>query len=327
MSRVLIFDPLSEKGHREFNNSFDKLFLKFEREWIVSKDMHDSMHINCSKNHFDNKLINKKNKFFYLFNQVFLLIKFIIYSRKYDKAILVSYYLPSVFLLSVIFSLSKEKYFFVEHNTIPESSRIKDIMFRFLTCKITHICLAPYIGKYLTKKYRKRTISIWHPFPESQPQVEKNENLFFMPSSTITDNDRNKILDRFFCESTSLLYLKGERQGETSKNIIFQKFFNDYNDLMARSKFVIIPQKFSYRVSGVFFEAISNNCIVLMSKCEFSNSMAAVFDKNVFIVDDWNVFDLSYAKEIPVDFNNDSVYKIEKIHLNSIKVIYDEFKC
>lgn len=326
MSRVLIFDPLSEKGHIEFNNSFDKLFFKFERQWVVSKDMYDSMNISCSKKYFDNKLLDKKNKFFYFINQIYLLVKFIKLSRDYDKAILASYYLPATFLFSIIFYFSRKKYFFVEHNTVPEFNIIKDIMFRLLTCKVTHVCLAPYISEYLSRKYRKLTISIWHPFPEPQPKVKKKDNLFFMPSSTITNDDRKNIIDFFSCKPNFRLYLKGECHSEVPKNIIPQKFFDNYNILMAQSKFVIIPQSFSYRVSGVFFEAIANNCIVLMSKCEFSNSMAELFNNNVFIIDDWRFFDSIDLDITSVDISN-NVDKIKEIQLNSVEVICEAFRC
>jgi hypothetical protein len=81
-------------------------------------------------------------------------------------------------------------------------------------------------------------------------------------------------------------------------------YFEDYEKILNSADIIFIPQKFEYRVSGVFYEAIANeNSIIVMSKCTYSKSMKSIFGDSIVMLEDLE--DLNECLSSPIMTVND----------------------
>ena len=110
-----------------------------------------------------------------------------------------------------------------------------------------------------------------------------------MPSTTIDKALVDEICDTFTsCSSIkATLYLKGDKH-LSSENIVYRPHYTDYRAKICESSYVIIPQIFEYRVSGVFYDAIAGSSTILMSDCIFAQNMRLLYGNRVVILKDWS---------------------------------------
>ena len=288
--RVLIVDPLSERGHINFNIQFEKLISSFDLSWIVcERDVEFYLGVKVVER-FKERLINKQNRLLYFFGQSYILLNVLFFciKTKHDKVVLLSYELPSLSIASHLYRLFHVKLYLVEHNTFVPKSKFKNCLFRFISPKACHICLAPYIADVIFSKFGREAIGIWHPVPSVRNIKEDIKvNRVFMPSTTIGGNISSEIYDTFLQSSRYELYAKGEGLLFKDTNVHMKTFFDNYFELLYSSFCVVIPQNFDYRVSGVFFEAISGGAILAVSDCTFGREMKKAFPERVLIVTNW----------------------------------------
>lgn len=284
---MLIVDPLSPPGHICFN--------KYFCSYLPIKKM--CFYLSSDRIYLFNKLENiipypainfkNKNRIAYFFIQCYILIKIIFISKKIKKneILFLSYELPSMMILSHLFALFNIKLFVLEHNTFKPDSIVRKQMFLLMNKKVIHICLAPYIEKKI-KSYNIKTIFTWHPINENIKAGHNLKNIFFMPSSTIPNELIKPILNSFETTKRHKLFYKSKHE-YISEFVISKPFFDNYEDLIANSEGVLIPQKFNYRLSGVFFDALPGTSYIYMSDCMFSREMFKIFPKRIIILKDW----------------------------------------
>lgn len=297
MKKILLIDPLDEKGHKFFNAEFIGAFDKniFELTLITSSSSSDYyMHKVQKLKTYPDFLLSKKNRLLYgLFQLYILLYSFFIRSKSsYDAVIFLSYELPSMAMFS---HFLRGNDYLVEHNTIS-TGFVKSNLFKCISKSVTHICLEKYIALYIKSYFRKRSTIVSHPYNSEIIQFI-NKNTFnvvnsnkkvFMPSATIKAEVFNDICNSIADNDGFLLLAKGEDK-ILSKNIIVKRFYDNYIFEMVTSNFVLIPQCFEYRVSGVFYEAILiPHIIIVMSDCLFANEMKIKFGDRIHICLDWS---------------------------------------
>ncbi|WP_447877280.1 hypothetical protein [Serratia fonticola] len=296
--KILLVDTLSEPGHTSFNQSIV--------DWLENEDVSmyfsDSMARNFDSafQSFPDNMLVKSSKWKYKFNQIILMKN--VFSRlrysSFDKVLFLSYEPLSMFIWSYFFRyFSHASIFVVEHNTVPKSGFFKKMPYKMISKTVTHITLMDYISKYVSDKFNKRAVTVRHPMNnilnstnECIEPLEINDNkIIFMPSATIDADTTNKIFQVVSQNKGYTLYAKPKYDvGFESDNIILSTRFDNYNRMMASSDVVIIPQDFDYRVSGVLYEALQSNALIIVSDCIFGRFASEYFPGRVFIVSDWH---------------------------------------
>lgn len=297
MKKILLIDPLDEKGHKFFNAEFINIFDKAMFEiTLVTSSSSSNVYLNkvSSLKTYPKFLLSKRSRLLYSFSQFCILLYSIFVRSKthYDAVIFLSYELPSMALFS---HFLKGNDYLVEHNTISNGF-IKRNLFEFISKKITHICLEKYIALYVKNSFRKKATIVGHPYnseliefikTNNQNNVTANKKIF-MPSATIKSEIFYDITNSIADDDSFLLLAKGEYEA-VSENIIVKKFYDNYYLEMFSSHFVLIPQCFEYRVSGVFYEAILiPHIVIVMSDCLFANEMKLKFGNRIHICKNWS---------------------------------------
>lgn len=330
---ILFVDTLSESGHKNFNIGFVK---KFERKsakinFFLSKDLSITFKVGGG---FSNFWLLKKYRFIYSFFQAILLCRAFYYAKKTgsEKVIFLSYEIVSftIMLNFLKYFLAKNKYYVVEHNTFEPNSKIKSFFFNLIPVNVTHIALSEYI-KCEILKFNKSCITLNHPFFDFNLSSEKcncNEchKLVFMPSSNVDVRVKEQIISYFADKLQYKVYVKGD-SCRNFGSIVFKPFFLDYQFLIVNAHFVIIPQKFNFRVSGVFYEAIANsNAKILISNSPFAIAMKNDFPHQVYIVHDWSQLDVFDDFFIDREFGiDDKLLTIAKFNESDLAIINREF--
>lgn len=322
-NQILIVDPLSEPGHGNFNSNFLDLLKEKDITLLASK--HCCSNLSFPNNRYiPESLLRKNNRILYSLNQILILFYAVYFARRYrfPKVVFISYDIISFPLVSHLFS---NNVYVLEHNTIEPKKRTKLRLFNWISSKVTHICLSEYITNFVKNDCHKKAITINHPIKKwTVSAAESSTTLAFMPSTTVDEDTRNLIVKQFVGQDKFVLYTKGK--SKSSKQVIFQPRYDDYFEMIDKSKFIIIPQLFDYRVSGVFFEAIgATDTLIIMYSCVFSENMKKIFPNNVVIVKDWSnlMFDISEHQSCFQQDETESVIKI--LNEQNIENVTDEF--
>ncbi|MBN4832045.1 hypothetical protein [Enterobacter hormaechei] len=334
--KILIADPLCEKGHLNFNLNIIKWFNNDQNisiDLYLSESMLKDMSMQGIA--FKDSLLTKGNKYKYKLNQLKIINDIYKYAidHKYDKLIFLSYELFSTaaFLNLKKFRNNLEIVLF-EHNTVPNSFA-KELLYRAIpTYKITHVGLMPYISKYITEKFHKKSIYIPHPIRliiANTNEIKSNDvgrvTNVFMPSF-VEENLKHKICASFDTLGNKFI-LRTKGKLSKFKNVYTQEFFYNYDENMLDADAIFIPQKFDYRVSGVLFEALQTDAKIFMSNCLFSKSLKEKFESKIVIVDDWEHY---IRHEFINEINNrNGKERINREAFNSVgfKLLQKELLC
>lgn len=292
--KILVADPLSEKGHLNFNSNFIKWFdgnYSIAIDYYFSDSMLHAMELNGET--FPDLYLKKDNPFKYKINQIKILNDIYNYAvrNKYDKLLILSYelYSTSVFFnMKNILANNNIEIYLIEHNTIP-TSFIKDFFYKLIPKKnITHIGLMPYISEYIYNKYNKKSIYIPHPIRKITEKCSKKSDgviSVFMPS--YVEESLKAQICKSFQELGDKFLLKTKGDLGRTGNIIKQEYFDNYDSELLKADAIFIPQKFEYRVSGVLYEALQTDAKIFMSNCLFAQSLRKQFHNKIVLVNDW----------------------------------------
>jgi len=318
---MLIVDPLDEKGHENFNRLFLDL-LGESHTLLVSSSSNYRGGALSNTRLFSSRLINKRFRFFYLLGQIIIIFRTLNFAivNKEKCVVFLCYDLFALVFLSHFFYLFNIRLYLIEHNTFVPSSKVKSTLFNLINKAAKHITLAPYIGSKIQRR-KKKVISIWHPIKKIEfnsdnllgVTLDKQKKILFMPSSTISEKSKMEINNSIKCIEDVILIRKGNGFSEES-NVIEQQYFEHYENIILRANGILIPQKFDYRVSGVFFEALNSSATIYMSNCAFSREMESCFGTKVKIVCDWSQFVVTEkcGKVIDADLWNNKIARILK---------------
>jgi hypothetical protein len=212
--------------------------------------------------------------------------------RRIDTVILLSYYLPVFTLFSWLFSLAGKRVIVVEHNTLVPASKPKQLAFRMISSKVTHLCFEEYIAEFVSKTYKRKSAAVRIPLTSSCPTstsaeaVRAKRRIVFMPSSTVSPALSKEIESAFTGAKEYVLYCKGEASVEGA-SLVKQNFFDNYSDLISESYCVLVPQPFDYRVSGVFYEALLSNSTIAVADTRFGRAMSEKYPDRVVVIREW----------------------------------------
>ncbi|ALM72124.1 hypothetical protein [Vibrio vulnificus] len=291
---LIIADTLSEKGHYKFNNEILNWMCKEDIDFIsfFSSDFFDNKSENENNLSFSSFFLYKKNMIVYVSFQFLLHLRLLLLSHKNDKkVILLSYEIYSFSIISYLYRLMGVKVLVVEHNTVPNSSsKIKSVFYSLISSHVKHLCLESYISNYVSNEFGKKSAFFQHPILiENEINYTKskfnNQSYFFMPSSTVEASVADSIIKLFALNPSEHLLMK-DIGCIRSKNVEKQKFFEDYYNLLMKADGVILPQDFSYRVSGVFYESLAYVNKVYMTPCIMSVEMKKLYPERVVIIDE-----------------------------------------
>ena len=219
-----------------------------------------------------------KGKVTYRIEQIYLIIKALIICKreKADKIVFLSYDTVALFLSLLFFK--KNNVFVFEHNNIDQclSSSVKAWTYKLLSKKVTSYVFEDYIGHFITKNYNRKFPHYFHPLFKIQSHGKVNTigNYIFMPSTFVCEHDFSKVFEfaqknqlKIVCKNHDFL------KHFCNQKIISNDFFDDYNDLFLNAKFIAILNDFSYRISGVYYEAVANNKNILIKDTIMSRKM------------------------------------------------------
>ncbi|MGF1689542.1 hypothetical protein L4C36_23285, partial [Photobacterium japonica] len=225
------------------------------------------------------------NKVFYRFQQMLFLLNlfFVLKEGGYRKCIFLSY----ENLTMLPFSYFLKNVSVIEHNNIDQllTSKFKSFAYSYTSSKVEHFVFEDYIGEYISKKYNKNYNVLAHPERKIQSIKEKkfDKEYVFCPSGDVSYEFLLKLCQ--FCKQNDYLLIAKDKYNLTGKCDVIQKsFFEDYDSLFINSKFIAIGVEFSYRISGVFYEAIANHKKVIMNECVFSSNVQSKYINNIEMV-------------------------------------------
>jgi hypothetical protein len=236
-----------------------------------------------------------QNRIWFLFCQILIMgyVLLRVLFGRVDTVILLSYYLPVFTLYSWLFSLVGKRVIVVEHNTLVPTSKLKQLAFRMISPRVTHICFEEYIAEFVSKIYKRASAVVRIPLTNSFPAstftevVGAKRRIVFMPSSTVSPATSEEIESAFAEAAEYVLYCKGEPSVKRA-GVVKQKFFDNYSDLISESHCVLIPQPFDYRVSGVFYEALLGDSTIAVADARFGRAMAEKYPERVVVVSEWS---------------------------------------
>ena len=326
--KFIVADTLSENGHLSFNKFILKGLItkNIVSTSFLSKEILDKLDLKNSSvgKGFPVWLVGKGNMFFYILKQFYLHIILIALAKKNSSAVLLlSYEIYSFSLMSHIYRVFGVEVFIINHNTVPKKNNsVKGWFFSKISDKVIHFCLEEYITHFVTTAYNKIARTFPHPIlinegTESDFHPNSNQKQFFMPSSTIPSNVADEIIDVFSKKKDYTLLMKniGEKQSE---NVLKSTFFSNYYTLLSRSKFVILPQNFDYRVSGVFYEALAYNNLIFMTESMMSKNLKVKYPKKVILVSDFSEI-IGWGESFSAtNMCFDNTVDVEKYNENSI---------
>ncbi|MFH4534584.1 hypothetical protein WMQ26_15045 [Vibrio diabolicus] len=229
--------------------------------------------------------IDASNKLLYRLQQILFLFKVALLLRNisYKECIFLSYENISFFP----FSYTNNRILVVEHNNIDQllSSKFKSLFYRLTSNDVEHIVFEGYIGEYITSKYNKKHSVLEHP-KRRIVALEPNEidrDYIFCPSGDASYDFLIKLSK--YCKDNNLLLITKDNYDLSQEcDVIQKKFFSNYDSIFKNAKYIAIGVDFSYRVSGVFYEAIANDKRVILNDCIFSSNVKLKYNKNIEIV-------------------------------------------
>jgi glycosyltransferase involved in cell wall biosynthesis len=311
--KILIIDQFSQRQHLFFNKGILTSLLKIpevEKIFIIGSksafpqgvsekvsfiDTHNLKMYGEDLNGIRGKLKNvtKLHKCARIANNL-----------KVDLVIFFSYETVSLSLASFFFSspvLAFNHYNVDDFSNEILKSRIKFFLISHLAQKVALVSLEDFITDHLkTVGLKNKLFTLPHPIlddiVEKYTRMWSNTNhdsrehkeyyVIFIPSGSSSKN----FLNNFFSQEMVGLkiYAKYDKQIKTDA-IQTKPFFDDeeYYKIMKSCDFVFIPfnENFNYRVSGVFYEAVSFGKHVLVTNSKFSEFMKEKYPYLVSIVE------------------------------------------
>lgn len=289
LKKVLFIDPLSQEGHISYNNywlnSMDKLQIDydfvFRENYIKLLKKNNGNLIYEIPNKMYHKIEGVKNFFLkrYYLIKILNIIKSEIELENYDVIIFSSF--ENFSFLFNNFPSEKIIYAVLHGNLEKIDNKIIFSILKLISKKIIFISLDNYI-KDILNKIHLDSIVIPHPIPDPFKN-KKNKNLrkltIFSPSKTSIDE---KIINSILIDEKFHLFLKENNikfilrssliDYRTDYLEITKKYLteNEYQNFFQESSIIFLPYKkeFKNRISNIFFEAISNNKVIISSKCD-----------------------------------------------------------
>ena len=161
-----------------------------------------------------------------------------------------------------------------------------------------------YIAEYLENVFDKKTILMNHPIyidvdevvPEEIEVDSSDSVIVYSPSGSNKVFYVNKFLD-FMPFDWFFVAKKTDVKQKENERCCYKEWFSNYYGYMKRSDIVFIGQDFGYRVSGVFYEALSMKKRTIMPRCKFSEALIRRFPSSILFLEE-DLFSDRHALEV-----------------------------
>jgi hypothetical protein len=283
LKKVLYIDLLSPKGHMKINKKFIEYLCNISKQITIDlalrKDYVEYDLNNSIKNviYLPEKFYTFENKFGYRHTN-YKLLKWVnknIPFNNYDYVFISSYETISMAIFSRFKKVGSNLFLF-NHNNVQEleQSITKKLFFKIINKNISHIVFDEKIRSYLETEIeiKNKVKIIHHPLvygKEIKIRRPNKINFIFAPSNSNNDNELSKIINSIGEISCDLkIYLKSKYLNLNNENMTisnkwlsedeYKTLFNEADCIM-----LLFGDDFNYRISGVFFEAISLDKYIL----------------------------------------------------------------
>ncbi|CDU10775.1 hypothetical protein VCR31J2_2260042 [Vibrio coralliirubri] len=294
--KIAVIEPLQAKGHLNINAFYlNALNKKYDVDFYVVPELYEKYKTLENEN-LKIKKIGLKNKsnstLFYFLANVIALFKLALNIKNsgIDKVIFLSYHLPSFAPISYVYSSLFSSCLVIEHNTIPKTIS-KKVLYRLVSSNIFHGCLHPSISKFIDRNFNKKTIDINHPITLPKFEIDKNKchhkkQFIFAPSGLVTSDDIDFLLSRIGDYDIDIL----TKVESPDNRVVTKKRFEPYERLMSEALFIYNPFSISHRVSGIYFDALANQNLMICKKNEVTLELKSLFPDLVIFQDDCESF-------------------------------------
>ncbi len=304
MKNIVLADPLSPEGHKDIDKVIIRLLKDYCNLVVITADeyldekFNNVRYISLKKDLFyisNNSLKNRKR----LFQVLMVIKKYLKEIEDIDNLIIMSYDTITFSIWNRLFKgiplkLLNKTYIY-NHSNIDEiiSSRIKNKMFNLISSDIHFVCYEEFIRNKVEILYQKQSIVIRHNISNYKKKfmlekVRKELKQFFNDESFVisfpsTIYDQYNILSciikldksGYLRDHGIKIFIKRATSEYVSKNIMILNdylTFDEYSYIFLKSNSIGIiynPSEYVYRVSGVYFDALTFKKPVIYSKTLF----------------------------------------------------------
>lgn len=210
---------------------------------------------------------------------------------RFDAVVFSSYETISMCLASYFMPRGT---YIIDHDNVDElKSPVKNFFFRSIRRRILHVSFTDDIRKRVHSTGQR---SIWVPHPvRPNPSLYGNETSdhsetfrIFSPSANQDASSVSTFLTMLTDDPRLELHIKrtADLPDALPSNVFAVDYFEDYEQMLRDSDFVLVLSRFEYRVSGVAYEALGAKKPVLMALCRFSVMLKKDFPESIHFVDD-----------------------------------------
>ena len=329
--KVLFFDSLMPKGHKPINNKYIGILCKMGIElyvcepesWfnssedirIVEGDWSVPQSEEVGKAKYRKRIVQNIRK---LRKTIENLNPDIIYFASYDI-------IATFFAIPYLYKY-RSKIILQEHNNVDQliNNRIKFVIYNTYKNLFSHFVLEPYIKeKLIDIGVRDQLVCVVpHPITGEYYEGHDNEKLVVGLSNSNDETTVNQMIEaqekthcfdstecKFVIKSKSLSYKDEHLE-------IFNGWISaeDYQYFSHKCEFFIIPfsmSNFSYRVSNVFMEAVSNSKRIIVSRTPLTEYYSNKYPHICEIFDD-----ISQIPKIVRNTNEHEYIESRKVFIN-----------
>ena len=356
MKKVLLLEPLSPWGHKDINEvTIDILHDNYELYYCAAEGYMDNKYSNVKYYTLDKELFTVKSNS--LDNRIRLYKAFIkmlqiandihpdyVFVMSYDVIVL-----SFVCMLQSKYSHLYKKMFILNHSNPDEvlSSKIKRFFYKYISDDIKNVFYEDYIGKKISeitdRKYYvlhhnlndyKKNVSAYTVINDSLSRFFEDKALYLVSvsSNEIPKEIVEEILkldrDGVLTHNNVKVFIKNKIHDFSSSNVLFYTDFltdDEYSYIIQQSDYVMIlynDQTYRYRVSGVYFDAITfskpifhNENLFIEKQREKYGDIGVMVEKNKLEVAIQNVISTDYSKlqdnicSIREYYSNDCILK------------------
>lgn len=177
-----------------------------------------------------------------------------------------------------------------EHNNVDraEASLLYRAAYRMLPRHLRHICHEPYIAEHIASRYGKRTRVIPHPVRQVSASAESVDRMletfgdyYFAPTPcpeiTVVRRAGVELARRGMGLVTRAPAGREAAYRDLPDNVEILEGSLDYDAAILAAQGVGILNRYQYRVSAVFFEALSAGKRCLMRDCLFARQAGETY--------------------------------------------------
>jgi hypothetical protein len=310
---VVFSDPVAPRGHVKINQFYLNHLASASDYLYVGSDLLKSYDtFNMTVNCFNEKKLSS-SRFLHWFYTLLISISSVYRAyRNRSTVVFFSYDISNLFLVTYLAGLLGVKIKVFEHNTAPGQSIFKKVLQNICYNKVLlRFCYTKDISKQFYNG-----VEIGHPMTSLVIPTNNRENIFevtsfehvvFCPSASAS-------LERIYelaSKNLSALFIVKSISKIKYKNVICQKYFDNYELVLNSCDYVYLPVSGLDRISGPLYEAIAVSKKVIVDRNDFGKQALAMFPMYVQFFDEpWVISSDTFDKDT---YNKQVINKLRLI--------------